>query len=347
MSPLNSSRTKPQTKTSPDLLQVTQTNLQKSKLGQQEVSRKIQSYNKNNTPFIYFVQEPLVVNGKPSWQLTSCRHFGVLTKPHTLIYTDNTTQAWFIESLSTPDITAIQTTINKRSTLLLSVYLDINWINVIPKDLHKAVQYAEDKGIGIIIAADTNCHSSLFGPTTNKRGELLELFIAKYKLHVENNSHIPTYESRGAATCIDITLTARLGASIMNWQVNRTFNGSDHNSIEYKLAIDRIIIEPQWIWAKADWDKFGSKVEKNIQTEGKFVIDQKECDNMVNALHNTINKALEVAVPKSKPKIVDRNNPWWNSYLSKQRRKLDTLYKHQKINKGNCAKEKEYKKDIE
>ena len=50
---------------------------------------------------------------------------------------------------------------------------------------------------------------------------------------------------------------------------------------------------------------------------------------------------------------MDKNNPWWNPYLSKQRRKLDTLYKHQKANKGFCAKEKykafrkEYKKDVE
>ena len=74
---------------------------------------------------------------------------------------------------------------------------------------------------------------------------------------------------------------------------------------------------------------------------------------MVNHLYNTIDNALKIAVPKSKPRIIDKNNPWWNSYLSKQRRKLDTLYKHQKANKGYCAKEKykafrkEYKKDVE
>ena len=126
--------------------------------------------------------------------------------------------------------------------------------------MHKAVKYAEDKRLGIIIAADTNCHSSLFGPSTNKRGEQLELIIAKYKLNVENNSHTPTYESRGAATCVDITLTARLGTSVMNWQVDKKFNGSDHNSIEYTLEADLIKIEPQWFWAKADWNKFSTEI---------------------------------------------------------------------------------------
>ena len=144
----------------------------------------------------------MVTNGRPAWQPSSCKRFGSAIKPRTLIYTDINNKAWYMESLSSPDITVIQAVINGKSTLLLSVYLDINWIQVIPKELHKVMRYAEDKSLGILIAADTNCHSSLFGPSTNKRGEQLELFIARYKLHIENNSHIPTCESRGAATCI-------------------------------------------------------------------------------------------------------------------------------------------------
>ena len=125
--------------------------------------------------------------------------------------------------------------------------MDITWVRVISDALQKVMRYVEDKRLGILLAADTNCHSTLFGPSTNKRGEQLELFIAKYKLQVENNSHIPTYESRGAETCIDITLTARLGVSVMDWEVERGYNGSDHNSITYKLMTDKLNIEPQWL----------------------------------------------------------------------------------------------------
>ena len=352
MSPPSSYKAK-KPRSGQDTLQVIQTNLQKSKLGQQEVSRRISIFNKNNIPFLYFVQEPMIINSRPTWQPSSCKRFGFASKPRTLIYTDMNSKAWYIESLSSSDITVIQTVINGKSTLLLSVYLDINWIQVIPKELHKVMKYAEDKGLGILIAADTNCHSSLFGPSTNKRGEQLELFIAKYKLHIENNSHIPTYESRGAATCIDITLTARMGVSVQKWEVNRGFNGSDHNSIEFELMTDKITLEPQWIWSQANWEMFSIEIKNNLITQSKYAITQRECDNMVNALYNTISKALDKAVPKSKKRIVDKNNPWWNTYLAKQRRKLDTLYKHQKSNKGNCAKEKykafrkEYKKDIE
>ena len=327
-------------KMSQETIQVTQTNLQKSKLGQQEVSRKIGKFNRKNLPFIYFVQEPMVANGRLAWQPSSCKRFGWTSKPRALIYIDNNNKAWYMESLSSPDVAVIQTIINRESTLLISAYLDINWIKVIPKELLKIMKYAEDKNLGILIAADTNCHSSLFGPSTNRRGEQLKLFIAKYKLHIENNSHIPTYESRGAAICIDITLTSRLGVSVQNWEVHRDFHGSDHNSIEFKLDIDKVTVDPQWIWSRADWGSFSSEIENNLIVQSKYVITQRECDNMVNALYNKVNKALEKAVPKSKKRTVDRNNPWWNPYLSKQRRKLDTLYKHQKINKGNCAKEK-------
>lgn len=59
--------------------------------------------------------------------------------------------------------------INDKSTLLVSVYLDINWIKVIPDSLHKVMISAEDKQLGVFLAADTNCHSSLFGPDNNKR----------------------------------------------------------------------------------------------------------------------------------------------------------------------------------
>ena len=88
-----------------DLLKVTQMNLQKSKQGQLEVSRRIQASNKKQLPFIHFVQEPMVIHGRAAWQPTSCKKFGVQRNPRTLIYTDINRPAWFVESLSNSDIT--------------------------------------------------------------------------------------------------------------------------------------------------------------------------------------------------------------------------------------------------
>ena len=87
------------------LLEVTQTNLQKSKQGQLEVSRKIQVSNKKQLPFVHFIQEPMVIHQRAAWQPTSCKKFGIQKNPRTLIYTDLNRPAWFVESLSSPDIT--------------------------------------------------------------------------------------------------------------------------------------------------------------------------------------------------------------------------------------------------
>ena len=59
---------------------------------------------------------------------------------------------------------------------------------------------------------------------------------------------------------------------------------------------------------------------------------------MVNKLYSAINRALDIACPKSSPKIVDKNNPWHHE-ASKQ---LTKLYrkKQRKPNEDNILKYK-------
>ena len=60
----------------------------------------------------------------------------------------------------------------------------------------------------------SNAHSTSFGPDTNKRGELLDLFIAKYGLDIENRGNTPTFCGRGGVTFIDVTLTRGLSVTV-------------------------------------------------------------------------------------------------------------------------------------
>ena len=106
---------------------------------------------------------------------------------------------------------------DSRSTMVISVYLDINLKEVIPNEMNKALNYAQQHGLAVIIGMDSNAHSSSFCTTTNKRGEQLDLFIAHHKLDIENQGFTPTFQARGAATIVDITLTARLSVSVINW----------------------------------------------------------------------------------------------------------------------------------
>ena len=80
--------------------------------------------------------------------------------------------------------------------------------------------------------SDTNCHSELFGPDTNKRGEKLDEFIFEYGLKVENIGMIPTFENARSASCIDATLTMG-NIGVREWRVSQDFNGSDHRMITF------------------------------------------------------------------------------------------------------------------
>ena len=94
--------------------------------------------------------------------------------------------------------------------------------------MSKVVKYAENKDSELLVGADTNCHSNLFGEETNKRGYELEEFIIENGLAVENSGTFPTFETIRAnkrmATCIDATLTRDLGDRISNWKVDQTYN---------------------------------------------------------------------------------------------------------------------------
>ena len=82
-----------------------QINLQKSKQDQLEISKRIRNMNRKQLPFRCLIQEPMMYKNKLSLQPQSCNRYNHQTKPRSAIYTDKNTKAWYIESLSTGDIT--------------------------------------------------------------------------------------------------------------------------------------------------------------------------------------------------------------------------------------------------
>ena len=143
------------------------------------------------------------------------------------------------------------------------MYLDYNENNpVIPSWLEDITNYAESKGYGLLMGMDSNCHSTLFGNSTNKRGEALEDYIGQNQLFVENIGLVPTFKTRWGESIIDITLTRRLSVSVKNWEVDEGYNGSDHNSIKFNICTDIREQKQQPLLHKADWDQFAVELDK-------------------------------------------------------------------------------------
>ena len=131
-----------------------QINLNHSKLAQDCVANKIQALNNKQTEFIICVQEPYVYGSKHARKPKSCNTYCSDNNPRTAINLSKNLIAWYIESLSTRDVTVIQTKIKSRETLIVSVYLDITIKEVIPDSLTAVMKYAKDKRLAILLCMD-------------------------------------------------------------------------------------------------------------------------------------------------------------------------------------------------
>ena len=118
------------------------------------------------------------------------------------------------------------------------------------------MKYARDKRLAILLCIDSNCHSSSFGTDENKRGEVLDDFIAAHNLKIENKGTEYTFETTLASTIIDITLSDKLAVSVKDWAVVKEENFTDHNDITFKLETEKIILEKTRKWENADWGTF-------------------------------------------------------------------------------------------
>ena len=245
-----------------DKIEFIQCNLQKSQTGQIEINHKIKRLNKENARFICLVQEPFSSRSKIIHQPNTVQKFSNKGIARAAIYVDKGMAVWSLDNLTTRDVVAIQTTIGKQEVVVVSAYMDINKKTLETAAITKMIDYVNRQGLGLIIGMDSNCHSTLFGPKQNERGHLFDRLIANNDLSIENVGHDPTNESRGARTCIDATLSRHLHRAIKGWEVDRSYNGSDHNTIAFRVETDVIEIPAIWQWHKADWKMFEDEMIK-------------------------------------------------------------------------------------
>ena len=327
-----------------------QCNMQKSQHAQIDLNRRIRHMNNAQERFICCIQEPCSTNNKLVCQPNSVQRFGQRVCPRTCIYADKNTESWYMEALSNRDLTVIQTEILKQQVLVASVYLDGTDDKVWNDTLNKVIDYADNKKLGLILCMDSNSHSTLFGPDTNGRGKKLEEALAANNLTVENVGHVPTFHGGNSRTCIDVTLTKNLRTSIKEWKVNTEYNGSDHNTIEFSTDQEHTTIPKIWKWHKADWCKFREKMDQ-IEYKLPTVISTDVCEDMLKIFYTTLDRALQISVPKTKEKVIDSNNPWWSDEFKQARRNLCKAYKAKNKTPSLAATERyktkhaEYKKN--
>ena len=276
---------------------------------------------------IIIIQEPVTYKHKliqipPSFEGFPSRTLDI--RPRAAIYARKKLKLIELDSLQSADCAVVLAKISGRQTVIVSCYLDYNSQDVIPNELLNVCQYATQNKFPLLIGMDTNAHSTLYGPTTNKRGEKVEEFILSNHLNVENKGDIPTFQSSRYSTFIDVTLT-RGFALVDNWRVDQSFNGSDHNTLLYSIRHTMEEVPSTRPWAKANWNNFTKSLS---QTNLNFpeTISDKKLEQQVTKLYRAINNALDTACPMTKATQRDIVNPWFTQEIKDMQEEVHNAY---------------------
>ena len=235
--------------------------------------------------------------------------------------------------LSNEDCSVLIINQDTNPILVSSIYLDRNSSPTIPTWLDAITEYADEKQYPMLLTFDSNCHSDLFGSNTNRRGEDFETFIVRNGLFVENVGISPTFETfrgnRWLYSNVDVTLSRNV--RVLDWCVDRSYNGSDHNSVHFKIDLDPLPDKEIRPWAQARWSLFHKQLDKDYVIPDRMNI--KKLDKMVDFLYKSITDALDIACPKHViiPKI---KSHWFNDSARDLQKKVTRCYEKAKRSKS-------------
>ena len=88
---------------------------------------------------------------------------------------------------------------------------------------------------------------------------------------------------------IDITLSLNIPLMISGWSVDRSYNGSDHNTINFSLGREKIVEEAHRPWYKADWGVFQELLRNEVFNIPVNITDKK-LDKMLGIFYRKIKK---------------------------------------------------------
>jgi ribonuclease HI len=189
--------------------------------------------------------------------------------------------------------------------------------SVWPAALKRLLNFYRRKQKEIVILADTNSHSSLWGcPENNRRGDKLEDLIFAYDLTINNVGEHCTFFNRRCATIIDVTLSSQSAANyIQDWRVDESVEGSDHHFIRFDWTISANAFNLIRNYEKGDWPLFQRYVEDASTIDLPVEWNVSVLNEQVDTLHKDIAAALDKSHPLHKVRGRIKAFHWWNDEL--------------------------------
>lgn len=277
--------------------------------------------------FICFGQEPNTsgfnLNG------LNRKHVSItanVESPRAYLYTSKNIHTWPLHEYSNRDVTsAIMDTHDPRfgRVMLISLYWDINDREE-PNICNNAVRFANDQGYTVIIGADTNAHSVLFGgKETNTRGRRFEEFLARNNLDIANKGNRNTFVGEQGHSIIDVVaISTDFRDNIKKWRVTDKEVHSDHRLIEFNIdVVKQETIYKTDIHDGNDKD-FQLKMEEraeNIMAKYKNNTNTiRDLEHLTDDFTTCITSITKETYKTKEMKISPRVNLWRNENIRRQ-----------------------------
>jgi ribonuclease HI len=294
--------------------------------------------------FIAIIQEPYYNNFGAVGGYRGVQVFKGALCPRACIVTDIKTPSVLVNEFSDRDTTTIALKIKGATTYIISSYMPRNNSTTfaIPLLVSKAIKNCRQRGIGIILGSDTNCHTPFIGGVLrpDKAGELLENLIIDNNLLVINDKKIPTFSINQKTSFIDITATNNfLNTAITNWKVCEEFNFSDHNSITFDIESDASTDTVRKNYRKCNWKKFVKIMDRGTGRARQLhhCRTRDAYDKFACEIQKLMTKAKDDASPNFSNN--NRNNKsWWNPTLDKLHDDTEAARKRLRITPSDIEK---------
>ncbi|CAN0037061.1 unnamed protein product, partial [Heterosigma akashiwo] len=207
----------------------------------------------------------------------------------------------------------------------------------------------------MILACDTNAHSSLWYSKSEDRREGMEVFAIQQGLAVMNRrSRFTTYDGSRGATNIDVVLAGEdLGGRVSGWRVVPEQSDCDHNYVQFDLGLGGEVESSTreialYSHRKMDIQKLQEEVQRGLQAaaeRGALLEAQPrtegEVDRQVEVLTEVLWEAFTAATPKRRRPLWKRSVPWWTEELGLVKK---AFYRARKLRRRSGWHKQEYQK---
>ena len=296
--------------------------------------------NKINS-FLLFLQEPATMPNRVVGLGTGNNLFydKKCERTRTAIFASRDLHIWPVEEFTTKDLTVCIWLKEGKEVYVISAYFDILLDRVVPEALDRVLDHCEIQRKEVIICADTNSHSSLWNcPDTNRRGEILEEWVFRRNLKIQNNGAHHTFHRKNAHTIIDVTFTKGpfIGKEVADWEVTEAVLGSDHLLIQWRITISSIKRKAFRNWLKGDWLAFQvclDEISSYRRTLQRSTWTKETLDSAVEEFTNDVQEGLDETHPVYRPRPKIAGIPHFDAELIRWKKKVRACYSNYRMHR--------------